>query len=170
MQHYQSAVQLRPDYAEAWLFMGVTFYKSGNNADAERVFNMAISFNPSMTLAYKYLAAIAKSKNDLASYNNYTGMILAADKKTLESIPYFLEAAKINPSLYEAHFNAGLAYFAINNSLDAARHLELCVKTKPDFLEAYKQLENVYNKLGDSKKQENIKTIINSLEQNIVSK
>lgn len=42
-----------------------------------------------MTLAYKYLAAIAKSKNDLASYNNYTGMILAADKKTLESIPYF---------------------------------------------------------------------------------
>ena len=49
-------------------------------------------------------------------------------------------------------------------------NLELCVKTKPDFLEAYKQLEIVYNKLGDSQKQENIKNIINSLEQNIVSK
>jgi len=37
-------------------------------------------------------------------------------------------------------------------------------------LEAYKQLEIVYNQLGDSKKQENIKNIIHSLENKIVSK
>jgi len=62
-----AAINRNPNQPDAMLlyYRGISEYKTGKTADAEKTFNQVVKLNPKDTLSVYYLAQIALSKNDL---------------------------------------------------------------------------------------------------------
>jgi tetratricopeptide (TPR) repeat protein len=62
-----AAINRNPNQPDAMLlyYRGISEYKTGKMADAEKTFNQVVKLNPKDTLSVYYLAQIALSKNDL---------------------------------------------------------------------------------------------------------
>jgi predicted Zn-dependent protease len=62
-----AAINRNPNQTDAMLlyYRGISEYKTGKTADAEKTFNQVVKLNPKDTLSVYYLAQIALSKNDL---------------------------------------------------------------------------------------------------------
>lgn len=62
-----TAIARNPDKPDSMLlyYRGISEYKTGKTADAEKTFNQVVKLNPKDTLSVYYLAQIALSKNDL---------------------------------------------------------------------------------------------------------
>lgn len=62
-----AAINRNPNQPDAMLlyYRGISEFKTGKTADAEKTFNQVVKLNPKDTLSVYYLAQIALSKNDL---------------------------------------------------------------------------------------------------------
>ena len=62
-----AAINRNPSQPDAMLlyYRGISEFKTGKTADAEKTFNQVVKLNPKDTLSVYYLAQIALSKNDL---------------------------------------------------------------------------------------------------------
>jgi predicted Zn-dependent protease len=62
-----AAINRNPSQPDPMLlyYRGISEYKTGKTADAEKTFNQVVKLNPKDTLSVYYLAQIALSKNDL---------------------------------------------------------------------------------------------------------
>ena len=62
-----AAINRNPNQPDPMLlyYRGISEYKTGKTADAEKTFNQVVKLNPKDTLSVYYLAQIALSKNDL---------------------------------------------------------------------------------------------------------
>ncbi len=64
----------------------------------------------------------------------------ATDPSLHQAIAYYHQALNIAPHLVPAHFNLGAAYFRLARWDEAVTHLEITIKLKPDYAEAYTKL------------------------------
>lgn len=91
--HYQSAVDIEPDYSKAYVNMGIAFDAQRQASRASWAYEKAIENNPKDVLAYCHL-----------------GFNLFNRGKIAEAVSNYQTALAIDPDCAQAHYNLGLAF------------------------------------------------------------
>lgn len=130
IKQYEKALQLKPDYAEAWFNLGVSFSNTGRLDEAENAYKKALSYRENYIKALNNLVCVQEmqSKSDEA-------------RKTFEQI------LKIVPDSAEAHNNLGAALAKTGGSRNirkAEQHFREALTLNPKYLEAYVNLGRLY--------------------------
>jgi tetratricopeptide (TPR) repeat protein len=168
VQHYREAVRLNPDYAQAWLELGKTYY-------GQRAYEPAIAalgqVLPSSFLVsgavgreanfYLGLAAyahgnFAKSESafefvaarlPLAEVYNNLGVV-AARRGQKKAVDYFERAIENDPSDADYHFNLGMTLAQAGDRGGAARELHTALDHRPNDAEAKALLDSLTSIAG----------------------
>ncbi|MGA2457014.1 MAG: tetratricopeptide repeat protein [Terriglobales bacterium] len=151
VQHYREAVRLNPDYANAWLELGKTYY-------LQRAYEPAIAalgqVQPSSAVAREanfYLGLAAYAHGDFAKsdsafqfvaarlplaevYNNLG--VVAARRGQKKAVDYFESAIQNDPSDPDYHFNLGVTLTQSGDRAGAARELRATLDRRPNDAEA----------------------------------
>ena len=127
---FKTAVEIKPDYAEAHKNLGITLRDLGQFDEAVLSLKKAITVNPGYVDAYYNLAITYK---DIGQLDN----AVQSYKKTIE----------INPDYAEAHNNLGNIYRVLGQSEDALKSYKKAIEINPDFAEAYRNLGNSLRRL-----------------------
>jgi len=161
VQHYREAARLSPDYPQAWLELGKTYY-------AQRAYEAAVSAlsqvpNPSEVAreANFYLGLAAYAQGDFAKsesafefvaarlplaevYNNLGVVITRRGQKKANAIAvdYFERAIQNDPSDADYHFNLGVTLTESGDRAGAARELRAALEHRPNDAEAKTLLDS----------------------------
>ncbi|MFL2508092.1 MAG: tetratricopeptide repeat protein [Candidatus Pseudothioglobus sp.] len=131
VQMFQSAVNLKPDYTEAYKNLGITFKDLSLLDDAVKSFEKAIEFDSNNAVLHFYLANIFE---ELDQFEN--------------SISHHQRAIKINPKFSESFNNLGNVLTKNKLLNDAIENYQYAIEINPNFPEAYNNLGNAYKDLG----------------------
>ena len=158
VQHYREAVRLNPDYAQAWLELGKTYY-------AQRSYEPAVAalgqVQPSSAVAREanfYLGLAAYAHGDFAKsesafefvaarlplaevYNNLG--VVAARHGQKKAAEYFERAIQDDPSDADYHFNLGVTLTQAGDRAGAARELHTALDHRPNDAEAKALLDSL---------------------------
>jgi tetratricopeptide (TPR) repeat protein len=151
IQHYREATRLNPEYAQAWLELGKTYY-------AQRAYEPAISaltqIPHSSAVAREanfYLGLAAYAQGDFAQsesafefvaarlplaevYNNLG--VVAARRGQKNAADYFAKAIQNDPSDADYHYNMALALARAGDRAAASRELRAALEHRPGDAEA----------------------------------
>lgn len=94
MKHFDEAIKLKPDFAEAHANKGAALYGGGRHKDAIRSLEKANSLKP----------GIAEVLNNL-------GIAFLESGREKEGHRYLLEAVRLKPDYKEAIYNLSLTYY-----------------------------------------------------------
>ncbi|MGA2178884.1 MAG: tetratricopeptide repeat protein [Verrucomicrobiota bacterium] len=129
--HYQTTLQIKPDYAEAHNNLGNALLQKGSVDEAITHFQRALQINP-----------------DSAEAHNNLGNALLQKGSVDEAITHFQKALQIKPDFAEAHNNLGNALLQKGSVDEAIVHYQKALQIKPDYAEAHYNLGNALNKKG----------------------
>jgi tetratricopeptide (TPR) repeat protein len=116
IQHYEIALKLKPDYADAQNNLGNALVTQGKPADAIPHYQRALQINPHF----------AKAQCDL-------GVALASEDKGAEALAAFEHAVQLDPDFVDGQYNLGLALMMQERWPEALTHLQRAVQLKPDY-------------------------------------
>ncbi|MEN6452080.1 MAG: tetratricopeptide repeat protein [Thermoguttaceae bacterium] len=119
MKHYQTALNIDPDYAKAHHNLGVVLAACGRPDEAIESYWRAIRLDP-----------------QYAEANNNLGVALAGCERFDEAIERYGRALEIDPDYAVAHNNVGIALVSCGRFAEARRHYRLALQIKPAFVEA----------------------------------
>lgn len=126
ISHLRKAIQIYPNFAEAYMLLG-TAYMDGNKwKDAESTLEKAIQLD--QKLAGAYLA--------LGTCYNQEGKFAEAEKLLVHGL-------ELDPKAAEGHYELGRAHWALGRWQDAAPHVRKAIELKPGFPPAHVLLGNV---------------------------
>src|SRR5437899_3225622 len=131
IEHYQRALQMRPDYADAYFNLGNALLQQGKLAEASD--------------HYRQVLAI---KRDHARAHNNWGVVLARQGKLAEAGDHFQAALHIGPDNADAHTNLGNALFQQGKLAEASDHSRQALRLKPDHAAAQSGLVQAQRGLG----------------------
>lgn len=120
---YREAIQLRPDYADAYYNLGVIMERQKKPNEAWQYYLQAIQADPNYSHAYYNLAVMLQSRGRLD-----------------EAIKYYEEAVRINPFDAFAHNNLGIALISKKHIPEAIKHYRLALQYKPKYSAAHNNL------------------------------
>ena len=164
VQRYREATRLNPDYAQAWLELGKTYY-------AQRAYEPAIAalgqIQKSSAVAREanfYLGLAAYAHGDFAKsesafefvaarlplaevYNNLG--VVAARRGQKKAVDYFERAIQNDPSDPDYHFNMGVTLTQAGDRAGAARELHTALDHRPNDAEAKMLLDSLTPSAGD---------------------
>ena len=129
--HYEEALRLRPDYAEADCNLGASLASLGRVPEAIARYEEALRLKP----------GLAEAHNDL-------GNALGSLGRTQEAIPHYEEALRLKPDYAEAHNDLGNALVSTGRAREAIPHYEEALRLRPDLYQANYNLANALNSLG----------------------
>ena len=174
VQHYREAVRLNPDYAQAWLELGKTYY-------AQRSYEPAIialsQVQPSSAAsgaamsgavareAHFYLGLAAYAHGDFAKsesafefvaarlplaevYNNLGVVAARRGQSPKTAARYFERAIENDPSDADYHFNLGVTLALAGDRAAAARELHTALDHRPSDAEARLMLDSLMPPAG----------------------
>jgi tetratricopeptide (TPR) repeat protein len=160
VQHYREAVRLNPNYAQAWLELGKTYY-------ALRAYEPAIGalsqVQPSSAVAREanfYLGLAAYAHGDFAKsetafafvaarlplaevYNNLGVVAARRGHSPKTAAEYFEKAIQNDPSDADYHFNLGVTLTQAGDRAGAARELHTALDNRPNDAEAKALLDSL---------------------------
>jgi tetratricopeptide (TPR) repeat protein len=119
--HYQRAIAINPDYAEAHNALGNVLTKCKHPEEA--------------LLHYEKFAAI---RPNLGETHNNLGVALHALNRETEAIAHFGKAIAIKPDYADAHGNLGLALESLGRIEEATQAFEKAIEHAPEVLRFYK--------------------------------
>ncbi len=93
LANFNRATRLKPDYAKAWVNLGILYDGRGQYGASQQSYKAAIEANPKDVLAYCHLGHSLFSRGQVS-----------------EAIEHYLEALDIDPNSAQAHYNLGLAF------------------------------------------------------------
>ena len=151
---YTQAIQLKPNYADAYYNRGVAKGNLGRYKAAIADYDMAILLKPDDALAYnnrgiakhkqgQYSAAIAdyikaiQLKPDLAEAYSNRGLTKGALGQPIAAIDDCNRAIQLKPDLAEAYLTRGLAQAMLIQPIAAIDDCNRAIQLKPDYAEAY---------------------------------
>ncbi|MGO9245278.1 MAG: tetratricopeptide repeat protein [Verrucomicrobiia bacterium] len=157
IEHYQQALRINPDYAEAHYKLGVALYQTGKREEAIEHLQQALRINPDYAEAHynlgvalyeagkreegiEHFQQALRFKPDYAEAHNNLGVSLAQAGKIEEAVAHFQRALRINPDYAEAHYNLGNALAQVGRVPEAIAHYEQALRIKPDFTQAQNAL------------------------------
>lgn len=113
-RHFEKAVEIAPQFAEAWNYMGVMSYQAGKYQDAEKYFRQALEASPGF---YDSLVNL--------------GGVLLNLKRYEEAFPYNQHAVLERPEDALAQSQLGLNHFLLGRMEPAIEHLTKAKKLDP---------------------------------------
>lgn len=102
VEAYKNAARINPDYAEAYVHLGLVYYRLGRYAEAVDAYKQVIKLRPHDPSLYNKLGA---------AY-----IIIGEYQKAIDA---FENLIKIEPNNSEAHFNLGVAFIIAGNKKGA---------------------------------------------------
>lgn len=152
LEAYQTAIMLKPDFAEAYYYLGITYYNLGDLKSAAAALSGATRAKPDFARAYNDLGIICGKLGDSAACFNYLGMTEVLQGKFADGIDLYQKALARKPNFVEAQFNLGLAYGYADKLREAEKAFLAVTAAKPDYIDAYLQLQTIYSRLGEKEK------------------
>jgi protein O-mannosyl-transferase len=116
MEHYQNALEIIPDFAEARYDVGNVLADQGRFPEAIEQYQRALVLKP-----------------DYAEAHYNLGNLLARQGQADEAIEHFQRAIEIKPDFAEVHYNLGAALARQGRNLEAINHYQQVIEIKPDF-------------------------------------
>ena len=117
--NYKKAIQLRPDYVEAYYNLAILMMQFEKFDKAEENYKKAIKLKP-----------------DYAEAHNNLGVILKNLGKIDEALECYKKAIELKPDFNEAYNNLGGLLHDLDKSDEALECYKKAIEIKPDFLEA----------------------------------
>ncbi|MCX5885459.1 MAG: tetratricopeptide repeat protein [Proteobacteria bacterium] len=128
---YTQALRIRPDLAEAFYYLGLSYSALQKYSEAVDAFKQAIRINPHYLEA---LYNLGVAREDVGLHQ--------------EAIETFSQVLKLKPDCAEAYYGLGGAYTNLSRYQDAVDAFRQAVKLKPDYVEAYYNLGVACGLLG----------------------
>lgn len=101
-QYSQEAVRLKPDYADAYVTMGLSQIKLQRYENAIKILRVAITLDPNLEYAYFYL-----------------GVALSWLHRFQEAKDAHLKAIQLKPDFADAHLELGVVYVWLGDKTSA---------------------------------------------------
>jgi tetratricopeptide (TPR) repeat protein len=157
MAHFQKAVQIYPDFAEARGGLGSCLFQKGQVDEAISEYQKALKIRPHLAKTHNNLATALAQKGKLdealshyqqalqsdpkvAMYSVNAGMTLLQKNQPDEAIKFFQRALQIEPSCAPAHYNLAKALRMAGRTAEALRVCEEAIRSEPDDLQIQNQL------------------------------
>jgi protein O-mannosyl-transferase len=115
VSHYQKALEIKPDFADAHNNLGVVLMEHGEIDAAIAHYRKALAIRP----------------NDAKTYDNL-GNALVGCGQVAAAVAHYRKALEINPDSAEAHYNLGLALAECGQVDEAIAHFQKVLEIKPD--------------------------------------
>lgn len=136
---FKTAVELAPDYIEAYNNLGIVYKLKGNLPAAAANFKRAIELDKHYAQAYSHLGAVYLSEG-----------------KIDDAIDVIRKGLKKDSTIADAHYNLGLAYIEKNkqdkkkNWIDMAEsEFKRATQLNPNLVHVHKVLAEVYRSIGE---------------------
>lgn len=157
---FESAIKIKPNYAEAYFNLGVVFKLLSREIDAIQCYKNAISINKNYPDAYNNLGTLLHElghfneaieslewaiayKHDFAEAHNNLGNVLNDIGKVSDAINCFKKAISIDSYYTNAYFNLALAHKDMGNKQSYIKFIEKTVLLRPDWGDANFYLSQV---------------------------
>lgn len=136
---FKTAIELAPEYIEAFNNLGIVYKIKGNLPDAEANFKRAIELDKEYTQAYSHL-----------------GAVYLAEGKIDDAIDIIKKGLKRDSTVADAHYNLGLAYIEKTKQdkkkswIDMAEsEFKRATQLNPNLVHVHKTLAEVYRSIGE---------------------
>ena len=130
--HYTAAIDLNPEFTEAYTNRGVAYGNKGEFDRAIQDYDTAIDLNP----------------QNAESYNN-RGITYADKDKFDRAIQDYDTAIDLNPELADAYTNRGNAYGKIGELDTAIQDYDTAIALNPELADVYTNRGNTYHRKGE---------------------
>ena len=128
---FDSAIQLKPDFAEAYSNRGTVLKELGELQEAVASYEKAIQLKPDFAEAY----------------SNH-GNVLKDLRRLDEAIQNYDMAIQLRPDYAEAYNSKGVALEQLGKTNEAVKNYEKATQLKPDYAEAYNNHADLLQALG----------------------
>lgn len=175
---FKTAIELSPDYAEAYSNLGLVYKHESRMDEALANFTKATQCNPNYASAYNHIGAVylAQQKYDDAIkatrkaidkdrafadafYNlglAYLGLYAQSGYKDTgkrdQAESLFKRATEINPKLPDVHAALAQLYLDKGDTEKAVIRQRLAVELDPGNVETWKKMGEIYDRAGDREK------------------
>lgn len=162
---YNKAIEMRPDYWEAWKDKGKALYELKKYREALAAYDQAIQLQPNFLEAWvgrgytlnqlqQYQEAISSFETALKIQPNISdawkgkGDALLNSQRYEEAVATYEKAVQLQPNFYEAWYNRGWAYQNLKQYQQALESYQKAVELKSDNSQAWYNLGNVQIELN----------------------
>ncbi|MGD0951811.1 MAG: tetratricopeptide repeat protein [Methanotrichaceae archaeon] len=162
---YSAAIEINPQYAEAWYNKGTALGKLGKHDDAIKAYDKAIEINPQFAEAWNNkgtaLSELGKHDDAIKAFDktieinpqyaeawNNKGTALSELGKHDDAIKAFDKAIEINPQYADAWYNKGTALGELGKHDDAIKAFDKAIEINPQYAKAWYNKGNALVKLG----------------------
>lgn len=128
---FKKAIELKPDYFEAYYELAITFRRLNNQNEALKAIQRAIELNPMSTIAYYEW-----------------GNCLSASQHHEKAIVKYQKAIEINPNFANAYYGLGVCLAEVNNYKEAIFNLKKAIDLSPENGAAWYMLGKILGDLG----------------------
>lgn len=159
--HFERALMLKPDYAEAQYNLGLVHAIQARTAQAVVHYERALTLRPDYPEAHHNLGvalhALGKTAQAVSHYEralmlqpNYTkahlnlGIALRALGQLNRAMEHYERALTLEPNYAEAHNALGVAFYSQNKTEQAMTCYVHAIKLKPDYAEAHNNLGTAF--------------------------
>jgi Leucine-rich repeat (LRR) protein len=134
------AVDIKPDYAYAWNFLGRLLYiELDNEKEAEKAFKIALKINPKYSGSHFHL-----------------GYICNENQKYEQASKYLRKTVRLNPKFTEAWISLGFSYSMLKKWKEAENAILKALKLEPKDNVIFLNLGWIYLNQGKLKKSEDV--------------
>ncbi len=163
----QKAVQIYPQYAEAWYQLG-KIQQTAAPQDAYNSFSKAVAADPKFALAYQHLSNLAAVQKKWPELLEYTNHLLELEPKGTPEIWYYNALANTNlknAQAAEASARKGLAMDPLHTEPNTEQLLAVILAGQGKYAEALEHLRNCLTYLPPGPSADLVKRQIAQLEQ-----
>ncbi|MEP0874722.1 tetratricopeptide repeat-containing serine protease family protein [Funiculus sociatus GB2-M2] len=151
---YDKAIQIKPDFHEAWYNRGIALGKLKQYQEAIASYDKAIQFKPDLYQAWNNralaLSDLQQYEKAIASYDkaiqfkpdiyqawNNRAVALSDLQQYQEAIASFDKAIQFKPDFHDSWHNRGVALARLKQYQEAIASYDKAIQFKPDFHEAW---------------------------------
>lgn len=131
LAHYDQAVKIKPDYAEAWFNRALLLLQTQRFDDAQKSFEKAALQRPgSPELPYNW------------------GVALSGLKRHAEALASFEKAISLRPDFIQAHYNRGVTLAELRRFEEALASYDTVLGFRPEDAQTHNNRANMLAELG----------------------
>lgn len=167
IEYYNKAIELKSDFALAWLNKGVALGRLNRSGEALKAFDKAIELKPNYAEAWynkgvvlgklgrppeEALKAYDKAieiKPDYAKAWNNKGVTLGILGRPEEELKAYDKAIEIKPDYADAWCNKGVALGKLGRYPEALKAYEKTIELKPDYAATWYNIACAYSLKGE---------------------
>ena len=157
MVHYQKALEIKPNHADAYYNLGHLLAKMGRTDEALAHYQKALELDPNHTKAHinlgGLLADAGRADEALAHYSKASeiapndsgiqynlGSLLEDMGRSDEAMAHYQKALALTPNHAETHYNLGHLLARMGRSDAAMVHYQQALELRPDHADAHNNL------------------------------